>query len=200
MSETYSPLFQLGPDHDPLPQADLRGRARREGARREMLVVERERDHGARRTGDDRHQPSAASRPSRAARENPRRSRGDLERQVRRLRSLEERQYRRRRRAADVPGHRHRDRRRQEGPPRLDGRRRRGRDRGRHPRGLREEEPALQPGRAALDVRGEEHRRQSARADRDLVGGRGRLQIPVHRQGRRLGQQDASSIRRRRRS
>ena len=55
-----------------------------------------------------------------------------------------------------------------------------------------QEEPALQPGCAALDVRGEEHRRQSARADRHLRRGRGRLQVPVHGQGRRLGQQDLS--------
>ncbi len=53
-----------------------------------------------------------------------------------------------------------------------------------------QEEPALQPARAALDVRGDEHRRQSARADRHLRRGRGRLQVPVHGQGRRLGQQD----------
>ena len=53
-----------------------------------------------------------------------------------------------------------------------------------------EEEPALFAARAALDVRGEEHRQQHAGAGRDLRrGGRGRLQVPVHRQGRRLGQQ-----------
>ena len=45
----------------------------------------------------------------------------------------------------------------QEGPARLDGRRRRSAHRGGDPRRLREEEPALQPGRSALDVRGEEH-------------------------------------------
>ncbi len=59
-----------------------------------------------------------------------------------------------------------------------------------HPRRLPQEEPALQPGRAAFDVRGEEHRRQSAGADRNRRRGRGRLQVPVHRQGRRLRQQD----------
>ena len=78
----------------------------------------------------------------------------------------------------------------QEGPARLHRRRRRGGAARRRARRLSEEEPALQPGRAADDVRGEEHRRQSARADRDLRRGRGRLQIPVRRQGRRLRQQD----------
>ena len=52
-----------------------------------------------------------------------------------------------------------------------------------------EKEPALFAARAALDVRGEEHRVEHAGAGRDLCGGRGRLQVPVHRQGRRLGQQ-----------
>src|SRR6266700_981403 len=45
---------------------------------------------------------------------------------------------------------------------------------------------------AALDVRGEEHQEQHAGAGRDLrrrPGKRIRLQVPVHRQGRRLGQQ-----------
>ncbi len=50
-------------------------------------------------------------------------------------------------------------------------------------------QPALLAGRADLDVRGEEHPQQHAGAGRDLRRGRGRLQAPVHRQGRRLGQQ-----------
>ncbi len=50
-------------------------------------------------------------------------------------------------------------------------------------------QPALLAARAALHVRGEEHQQQHAGADRDLCGGRGCLQIPVHRQGRRLRQQ-----------
>ena len=69
-------------------------------------------------------------------------------------------------------------------------RRRRERARRRHPRRLREEEPALLAARAARHVRREEHRDQPAGADRNLCRGRGRLQIPVRRQGRRLGQQD----------
>ena len=78
----------------------------------------------------------------------------------------------------------------QEGPAGVDRGRRRGGARRRHSRRLRQEEPALQPGRAAIDVRGEEHRRQSAGADRDRRRGRGFLQVPVPRQGRRLGQQE----------
>ena len=57
------------------------------------------------------------------------------------------------------------------------------------PRRLPQAQPALLPARAALDVRGEEHRQQHAGAGRDLRRGRGRLQVPVHRQGRRLRQQ-----------
>ena len=54
--------------------------------------------------------------PSGAAARHPRRPGGVGERPVRRARPAEERQHRRRRRAADVPGHRHRDRHGQEGP------------------------------------------------------------------------------------
>jgi fumarate hydratase, class I len=83
-------------------------------------------------------------------------------------RPAEERQHRRRRRAADVPGHRHGDRHGQEGPARLD----EGDDEEAIARGvarrLHREEPALFAARAALDVRGEEHRQQPAGPDRDL--------------------------------
>ena len=40
------------------------------------------------------------------------------------------------------------------------------------------------------DVRGEEHRHQPARRDRDRVGRRRRVQAPLHGEGRRLGQQE----------
>ena len=56
-----------------------------------------------------------------------------------------------------------------------------------------------QPGRAALDVQGGQHRHQPAGADRHLCDRRRRLQVPVRRQGRRLGQQELSSTSRRRR-
>jgi fumarate hydratase class I len=44
--------------------------------------------------------------------------------------------------------------------------------------------------RAALDVRGEEYAVEPPGPDRDLCGGRGRLQIPLRRQGRRQRQQE----------
>ena len=112
---------------------------------------------------------------------------------------LEEREHRRRRRAADVSGHRHRDRDGQEGPAGVDAGRRRSRARARHLRDVRRAQPALLAARAAQHVRGEEHRHELAGADRALRGaGRG-LQVPVHGQGRRLGQQELTCIKRRRR-
>ena len=95
-----------------------------------------------------------------------------------------------RRRAADVPGHRHGDRQGQEGPVRVHRWRRRARDRPRHPGHLPHEQPALQPDGAAHDVRRDEHRHQPARRDQDLGDRRRRLQVPVHRQGRRQRQQE----------
>ena len=59
-----------------------------------------------------------------------------------------------------------------------------------HPRRVPEEEPALLAGRAAVDVRGGQHALEPAGADRDLCRGRGRLQVPVRGEGRRLGEQD----------
>ena len=68
-----------------------------------------------------------------------------------------------------MPGHRHGDRHGQEGPPRLDRRRRRGRA---SPQGIRdayrEEEPALFAARAALDVRGEATRKTNLPAQIDI--------------------------------
>ena len=116
MSQDHHALFQLGPDATPYRKLTSEGVRVETSAR--ARNPRRRRGGAARleRTGDDRHQSSAAPRPSPAARQDPRRSGGDRQRQVRRLRSPEERQHRRRRRAADVPGHRHRDRHRQEGP------------------------------------------------------------------------------------
>ena len=48
---------------------------------------------------------------------------------------------------------------------------------------------ALFAARADFHVRGEEHQVEHAGAGRDLCRGRGRLQVAVHRQRRRLGQQ-----------
>ena len=80
----------------------------------EVVVVAR----GAARalgSGVRRHQPLSAAGASAAVARHPRRQGSERQRQVRRLRLSEERQYRRRRRAADVPGHRHRDHHGQEG-------------------------------------------------------------------------------------
>ena len=108
----------------------------------------------------------------------------------------QERQYRRRRRAADVPGHRHRDHHGQEGPADLDRWRRRGGARRGRARCLSQAQSALFAARADFHVRGEEHALEHAGAGRDLRRGRRRtrrrLQVSVHRQGRRLGQQIVS--------
>ena len=157
---------------------------------REMLVVSREAMRAALRSRLHGHQPPAAARASGLAQIHRRGPGGLRQRQVRRLRLPEERQHRGRRRAADVPGHRHRDHHGQEGPARLHRRRRRGRARRGRARRVSEKEPALFAARADLDVRGEEHRQQHAGAGRDLRRGPGRrLQDAVRRQGRRLGQQ-----------
>ena len=78
----------------------------------------------------------------------------------------------------------------------TDGRRRGGARRGRARR-LPQAQSALFAARAALDVRGEEHQLQHAGAGRDLSpratgDADARLQVFVHRQRRRLGQQGVS--------
>ena len=115
------------------------------------------------------------------------------ERPVRRARPAAQRQHRGRRRAADVPGHRHRDRDGQARPARADRRPGRGGDRpGRLP-GVHPVEPAVFAARPTVHVGREEHRHQPAGADRAVRRGSGRppgrVQVPVHGQGRRLGQQ-----------
>ena len=75
----------------------------------------------------------------------------------------------------------------------TDGQRRRERHRQRRVRRLHPAQPALLADGADHDVGGEEHRLQPARADRALRRHRARardvVQVPVHGQGRRLGQQ-----------
>ena len=93
---------------------------------KDMLVVSREALRALSRGGVRRHQPLSAAGPSEAAAQHPRRQGSQRQRQVRRLRLPEERQHRRRRRAADVPGHRHRDHHGQEGLQRHHRWRRRG--------------------------------------------------------------------------
>ena len=109
---------------------------------------------------------------------------------VRRARAAEERVHRGRRHPAVVPGHRHRDREGQEGRARAHRRRRPRGDRARHLRHVRRRQPALLADGAAHDVRGEEHRHEPAGADRDRRGRRRRVQVPVHGEGRRLGEQE----------
>ena len=111
------------------------------------------------------------------------------ERPVRRLRPAEERLHRGGRRAADVPGHRHRDRDGQARPAGAHRRARRGAHRARRLRRLHAAEPALLAARPADHVGGAQHRHQPARADRAVRHRGRRVQVPVHGQGRRLGQQ-----------
>ena len=111
------------------------------------------------------------------------------QRPLRRARPAEEREHRGGRRAADVPGHRHRDRHGQARPERAHRRRRRGGPLARHLRRVHEAEPALLADGPADHVGREEHRLQPAGADRAVRDRRRRVQVPVHGQGRRLGQQ-----------
>ncbi len=147
-------------------------------------------DPAPHRRGDARHRPLPALGPPPAVAQHPRRPRGVRQRPLRRPRSAEERRDRGRRRAAHVPGHRHRDRQGQEGPVRVHRRRRRGGDRPRDLRHVSDLEPAVLADGAARHVHREEHRHEPAGGDQDLGDRRRRLQVPVHGQGRRLGQQE----------
>ena len=98
MTFQYHSPFPLRKDETPFRKLDCGGVRLETFGSREFLVVEREAIRAAERSGDDRHQPSAAPRPSRAARAKSSMTRRPPQRQIRRLRSLEERQYRRRRR------------------------------------------------------------------------------------------------------
>ena len=187
-------MFPLGPDPTPWRKLDDR-RASRRRLRRPQRAAHRAR--GADRAGVPgvpRRLPPAAAGPSPAAPRHPRRPGGLGERPVRGARPAEERQHRRRRRAADVPGHRHRHRVRQEGPARLGRGRRGGGDRLGRPPHLHRDQSALFADGAALDVRGGQHRQQPARAvrhHRRARRGPCRRVLPhVRRQGRRLGEQE----------
>ena len=115
------------------------------------------------------------------------------ERPVRGAGPAAQRQHRRRRRAADVPGHRHRDRDGQAGPARAHRRHRRRGDLARRLPGVHQAQPALLAARPADHVGRAQHRHQPAGPGRDLRRGPGRarrrVQVPLHGQGRRLGQQ-----------
>ena len=190
------PLLRPAPDRrrrHAVPAGDHRGGLDLRGRRADVPQGRPRGDPAAHRRGDARHQPlPAAGSPGPAAQDH-RRPGGVRQRPLRRARPAEERQHLRRRRAADVPGHRHRDRDGQEVRGRAHRRRRRRGDQPRRLRRLHEAQPALLPARAADDVRGEEHRHQPAGPDRALLDARqGRqagVQVPLHGQGRRLGQQ-----------
>ena len=188
----HTPAVPARAGQNPLPQARRRRRARREG--HGQGHAHRRARGDARAVGGrvQRHQSSAAAGALEAAAQDPRRPGGLRQRQVRRLRFPQERQHRRRRRAADVPGHRHRHHHGQEGPPGVHRRLRRGRARRGRARQLPQAQFALLAAGADLHVRGEEHQVEHAGAGRDLRRGRGGLQVPVHRQRRRLGQQGVS--------
>ena len=156
---------------------------------RETLHIEPEALRLIARGRDGRHRPPAAGQPPRAAAPRPRRSGIFGERPLRRDGAAQEREHRRRTRAPRLPGHRHRDRPRLQGSGRLHGLRRRRAALPRHLRRLPGAQPALLPDGAAVDVRGEEHRHEPARPGRPLRNPRRRLPVPVHRQGRRLGEQ-----------
>ena len=141
-------------------------------------------------TGVPRRRLPLSSRPPRAARRRARRSRGVRQRQERRAVAAAQRLCRGRLRAADVPGHRHRHDRREEGRARLHGRQGRGAPLARDLRDLRAREPALLAEPAAHDVRGAELRDEPAGADRHLRDRRDGVPLPDAREGRRLGQQD----------
>ena len=169
---------------------------RRAGGR---IGVRRRPDSVARRTRDPRrprlrrlprHFPLPQARPSGAARVDPRRPGSVRQRPLRRLGAAQERQCGGGRSPAHVPGHGHGDRLRQEGRGCLDRDRRRGGARRRRPADLHRDPFALQPAGAARDLRGGQHRRQPAGPDRHPRGPRQGLRVPLHRQGRRFGEQD----------
>ncbi len=141
----------------------------------------------------------AAPRAQRAGRQDPARSGSLHERQGRRHGLPAQRRDLRPVRTADLPGHRHRHRRRQKGPAGLDRRQGRGVALQGGLQDLHRGEPALHPDRGPGHVRREEHRHQPAGPDRHLRHRRHGLQVPVHGQGGRQRQQDACSTRRPRR-
>ena len=156
-------------------------------------------DPRAHRGCDARHRPLPPAGPPPTAAQHPRRPRGIRQRPVRRARPPQERLDRSGRRAPDVPGHRDGDRQGEEGRIRVHGRRRRGADRPGHRRHVPDDEPPLQPDGAARHVHREEHRHEPPGRDQDPGHRRRRLQVLVHGEGRRLGEQELSSSRRRRR-
>ena len=121
----YSDLLPTGTDDTPYRLVTDRGRLDLRGRRADVPAGRPRGDPAADRRGDARHHPLPAARAPRPAAQDHRRPRGVGQRPVRRARPAQERQHLRRRRAADVPGHRHRDRDGQEVRGRAHRRRRR---------------------------------------------------------------------------
>ena len=169
-SEKYVSVAVLRGQGDPHGRSRGADRPRQRGDARHLLPAAR---------GTQRIRGQDPARPGGLAERQGRG--GDVAAQCRDLRPV---------RASGLPGHRHRDHHRQEGPAGLD----RGRGRGGALEGgvqdLHRGEPALLADRGARHVPGGQHRHQPAGPDRHPGGGRRRLQVPLHRQGRRLGQQD----------
>ena len=187
---TYTELLPLGADDTEYRLVTTDGVSTFDTPVGHLLEGRARGDPPAHGRSDARHRPLPALRAPPAAAQHPRRPRGLRQRPLRRPRPAEERSDRRRWRPADVPGHRHGDREGQEGPVRVHRRRRRGSHRPRHLRHLPDLEPALQPDGATRHVHREEHRHEPAGGDQDLGDRRRRLQVPVHGQGRRLGEQE----------
>ena len=109
-SSRITDLLPLGSGHHAVPPADGgRGQDRR-GVRPGIPRGGPRSADPARRDGHAGHRPPAAARPPPPATGDPGRPGGLPQRPVRRPRPAQERVHRGRRRAADVPGHRHRDR------------------------------------------------------------------------------------------
>ena len=166
----YSDLLPTGPDETPYRLLTDRGRLDRRGRRPDDSCRSSPRRCGC-STDEAMHDIAHFLRPAHLAQlrriiDDPEASR---QRPLRRAGPAEERQHRRRRRAADVPGHRHRDRDGQEAERVLTGADDAECDQPRRVRRLHRAQPALLAARAADDVGREEHRHQPAGADRDLL-------------------------------
>ena len=186
----FTELLPLGPDTTPYRLVTADGVSTFDTSEGTFLKVEP--SALTRLTAEAMHDiahypPPGPPRPDAGDRRRPR---GERQRPVRRHRPVEERGDRGRRCAADVPGHRDGDRQGEEGPTGLHRRRRRGGHRPRRVRDVSDEQLALQPDGTDHDVRRAQHRQQPPGRDQDRGHRRRRVQVLVHRQGRRQRQQE----------
>ena len=187
----HTDLLPLGPDETEYRRLPLPPGTVVEAAGRTFLEIDPTRSPPS-SARPSRHPAPVAAVAPRAAPRDRRRSRGVAQRPVRRDRPAAQRLRLGGRRAADVPGHRHRDRHRQAHRDRADRRQRRGGHLPRHLRGLRRAPPALLADGAHLVLGRAQHRHQPARPDRAVRGAGADAEVRVAGagQGRRLGQQD----------